>query len=60
MLTEKSDGCKNNAENSSPTKVTEHISLGVSISTISWFKSIEDNYDMQISRYADTDIEWKV
>ena len=40
MLTEKSDGCKNNAENSSPTKVTEHISSGVSMCTISWFKSI--------------------
>ena len=39
-LTEKSDGCKNNAENSSPTKVTEHISSGVSMCTISWFKSI--------------------
>ena len=50
-LTEKSDGCKNNAENSSPTKVTEHISSGVSMSTISWFKSIENNHDISRYRY---------
>ena len=34
FLIEKFDGCKNNSEKSSTTKVSEHISSGLSISTI--------------------------
>ena len=34
----------NNPENSSTTKVREHIPLGISISTISLFRSIEINF----------------
>ena len=39
---EKIDGCKSNPENSSTTKVGEHISSGFSMSTILSFKSIEN------------------
>ena len=39
-LIEKIDGCNNNPENSSTSKVGEHILSGFSISTISFFKSI--------------------
>ena len=45
-LIEKIDGCKNNPENSSATKVSEHIPLGFSISAISSFKSIENKHDV--------------
>ena len=34
-IIEKIDGCKNNPENSSTTKVSEHILSGFSMSTIS-------------------------
>ena len=43
-IIEKIDGCKNNPENSSTTKVSEHIPSGFSISTISSFKSIENKH----------------
>ena len=43
---EKIDGCKNNPENSSTTKVVEHILSGFSMSTISSFKSIENRHDV--------------
>ena len=43
---EKIDGCKNNPENSSTTKVGEHISSGFSMSTTSSFKSIESKHDV--------------
>ena len=43
-IIEKIDGCKNNPENSSTTKVSEHIPSDFSISTISSFKSIENKY----------------
>ena len=46
FLIEKFDGCKNNSENSSATKVGEHIPLGFSMSTISTFKNIENNRDV--------------
>ena len=36
------DGCKNNPENSSTAKVSEHIPSGFSMSTISSFTSIEN------------------
>ena len=42
----KIDGCKNNPENSSTTKVGEHISSGFSMSTTSSFKSIESKHDV--------------
>ena len=40
-LIEKIDRCNNNAENSSTTKVGEHISSGFSMSAVSSFKSLE-------------------
>ena len=44
-LIEKTDGCKNNPENSSATKVRQHIQSGISISTMSSFTSIENRHD---------------
>ena len=44
-LIEKIDGCKNNPENSSATKVSKHIWSGLSMSTISSFKNIENKHD---------------
>ena len=40
------DGCKNNPEKSSTTKVSEHIPSGFSMSTISSFRSIENKHDV--------------
>ena len=45
-LIEEIDGCKNNLENSSTTKVGKHIPSDFSKSTISSFKSIENKYDL--------------
>ena len=45
-ITEKTDGCKNNPENSSTTKVSEHIPSGFSMSTISSFRSIKNKHDV--------------
>ena len=45
-IIEKTDGCKNNPENSSTTKVSEHIPSGFSMSTISSFRSIENKHDV--------------
>ena len=45
-ITEKIDRCKNNSENSSTTKVSEHILPGFSMSTILSFKSIENKHDV--------------
>ena len=45
-LIKKIDGCKNNAENLSTTKVSEHIPSGFSMSTISSFRSIENKHDV--------------
>ena len=45
-LTEKIDGCKNNTENSSTTKVGEHILSRFSMSAISLLKSIENKHDV--------------
>ena len=39
-IIENIDGCKNNRENSSTTKVSEHIPSGFLMSTISSFESI--------------------
>ena len=43
---EKIDGCKNNPENSSTTKVSEHIPSTFSMSTISSFTSIDNTHDV--------------
>ena len=43
-IIEKIDGCKNNSENSSTTRVSEHILSGFSISTRSSFRSIENKH----------------
>ena len=40
------DGCKINPENSSTTKVREHIPSGFSMSTISLCRSIENKHDV--------------
>ena len=45
-LIEKIDGCKNNPENSSTTKVGEHIATHFLISEVSLFKSIENKHDV--------------
>ena len=45
-IIEKIDGCKNNPENSSATKVSKHIPSGFSVPTISSFRSIEKKHDV--------------
>ena len=45
-LMEKTDGYKNNPENSSITKVSEHIPSSFSMSTISLWRSIENKHDV--------------
>ena len=45
-IIEKIDGCKNNPENSSTTKVSEHIPSGFSMSTMSSFRSIKIKHDV--------------
>ena len=45
-IIEKIDGCKNNIENSSAAKVSEHIPSGFSMPTISSFRSIENKHDV--------------
>ena len=42
FIIEKTDGCKNNPENFSTTKVSEYIPSGFSMSIISSFRSIEN------------------
>ena len=49
-IIEKIDVCKNNIENSSTTKVTEHISSGFSMSAISLYRSIENKHDIHRGR----------
>ena len=46
MYKEKINECKNNPENSSITKVREHIPSNISISTISSLRSIENKHDV--------------
>ena len=50
LIIEKTDGFKNNPENSSLTKVSEHIPLGFSMSTTSSFRSIEYKHDVYRSK----------
>ena len=47
-IIEKIDRCKNNPENSSTTKASEHIPSGFSMSTISAFTRIENKHDIYI------------
>ena len=53
-LTEKTDGSKNNTENSVTTKAGEQIPSGFSISIILSFKSIENKHDIYRGK-----ISWK-
>ena len=50
----KIDGCKNDPEKSSTTKVSEHITSGFSMSTTSSFKAIENK-----QMYTKVKITWK-
>ena len=43
---EKTDGCKNNPENSFTTKICKHIPSGYSMSTILSFKSMKNKHDV--------------
>ena len=43
-IIDKTDGCKNNPENSSTIKISEHILSSFSMSTISSFRSIENKH----------------
>ena len=45
-IIERIDGCKNNSENSSATKVSEHVLSDFSISELSSFRSIENRNDV--------------
>ena len=45
-LIEKTDGSKNNPQNSFTAKVGEHIPSGFLMSTIASFRSIENKYDI--------------
>ena len=45
-MIEKIDGCKNNPENLSTTRVRKHAPLGFSISTIYSFRSTENKHDV--------------
>ena len=45
-IIEKIDGCKNNPENSSTTKISKHISSGFLMPTLSLFRSIENKHDI--------------
>ena len=46
------DISKNNTENSSGTKASEHILSGFFISTISSFRSIENKHDVYRDKYC--------
>ena len=49
-LIKKIDGCKSNPEDSSTTKVGQHILLGFSMSAIPSFKIIENKHDINRSK----------
>ena len=51
-MIENIDGCKNNPENSSKTKVGKHIPSGFSMSTISSFRSTEKKNDVYRGKYC--------
>ena len=52
VIIEKIDGCKNNLENSSTSKVTKHIPSTFSMPTISSFRSIENKHDVYRGKYC--------
>ena len=45
-MSEKTDGCKNNSENSSTTKLSKQILSGFSMPTLSSFRSIKNKHDV--------------
>ena len=51
-ITEKIDGCKNNPENSSATKVSGYISSDFSMSTISLFRSTENKHHVYQGKHC--------
>ena len=51
-LIKKIDGCKNNPENSSTTKVGEHVPSDFSMPAMSSFKSIENKHDVYRGKYC--------
>ena len=51
-IIEKIDGCKNNPETSSTTKVREPIPSGFSMSTILSFRSIENKHNVYRGKYC--------
>ena len=51
-IIEKVDGCKNNPENSSAAKLSEHIPSGFSMSIISSFRSIENKHDVYRGKHC--------
>ena len=48
-MIKKIDRCKNNPENSSTTKASEHISSNFSMSAVSSYINIEDKHDVYIN-----------
>ena len=50
-MTKKTDGCKNNPENLSTTKVGEHIPSGFANSAIASFRSIKNKHDAYRGKY---------
>ena len=51
-MTKKTDGCKNNPENLSTTKVGEHIPSGFANSAIASFRSIKNKHDAYRGKYV--------
>ena len=49
---EKTDGCKNNSENSSTAKEGEHTPSGFSMSTTSSLKGIENHHDVYWGKHC--------
>ena len=47
-MIKKTDRCKNNPENSSTTKASEHFSSGFSMSAVSSYINIEDKHNVYI------------
>ena len=48
----KTDGCKNNRENLSTTKINEHIPSSFSMSKMSSFRSIENKHNVYTGEYC--------
>ena len=55
---QRTDGCKNNRENSSTTKVNEHIPSGFSMSAISWFRSTENKHGVYRGKDCMKTFKW--